>query len=91
MKIPSTRALKPVGFAVLLFGALQAHGATQADTQADNNYSYERYRCVVLGDTSACHSREAPIDLSAQPQAESASAPSELDRPHLSSRVDSTR
>jgi hypothetical protein len=54
MKITSTGALKGVGFAVVLLSALQAHAATRTDS------SYETYRCVVLGDDSACHPQEFP-------------------------------
>ena len=49
MKITSMNALKGLGFAVVLLSALQAHAETQGDR------SYETYRCVVLGDNSACH------------------------------------
>ncbi len=49
MKITSMNALKGFGFAVVLLSALQAHAQTQSDR------SYETYRCVVLGDNSACH------------------------------------
>src|SRR5882672_4767688 len=49
MKITSMNALKGLGFAVVLLSALQAHAETQSDR------SYETYRCVVLGDNSACH------------------------------------
>jgi len=49
MKITSMNALKGLGFAVVLLSALQAHAETQ------NDRSYETYRCVVLGDNSACH------------------------------------
>ena len=52
-KITSTGALRRVGFAVVLLSAFHAHGATQTDS------SYEKYRCVVLGDNSACHPQES--------------------------------
>src|SRR6267143_2648066 len=54
MKITSMNALKGLGFAVVLLSALQAHAETQ------NDRSYETYRCVVLGDNSACHPKASP-------------------------------
>jgi hypothetical protein len=56
-RITSTGALRRIGLAVVLLGALQAHAATQTDR------SYENYRCAVLGVDSACR----PLDSTANP------------------------
>jgi hypothetical protein len=57
MKTTSMGALKCIGFAAVLLSALQAHAETPADR------SYETYRCVVLGDNSACHPPTLPASL----------------------------
>jgi len=53
-KTTSMGALKCIGFAVVLLSTLQAHAETRVDR------SYETYRCVVLGDDSACHPQALP-------------------------------
>ena len=53
MKITPTGMLKRVSLAAVLLGVLQACGAAEPDN------SYDRYRCIVGGDESACHSQQS--------------------------------